>query len=108
VTDALARLRLDYRSAFVGYLSHGGEPQLSSAYEIGRAAIQGRVSLLDLVQVHNAVTLDLIRVAGGDERLEVAEAAAGFLVEVLAASEMAYRGFLERAGDALDAREDGA
>ena len=63
VTDALARLRLDYRSAFVGYLSHRGEPQLSSAYEIGRAAHQGRGGLLDLVQVHNAVTLDLLRAA---------------------------------------------
>ena len=105
MTDALARLRLDYRSAFVGYLSHRGESQLSSAYEMGRAAVLGRVSLLDLVQVHNAVTLDLIRAAGGDERLEVAEAAAAFLVEVLAASEMAQRGFLERA---RGAREDGA
>jgi hypothetical protein len=99
VTDVLARLRLDYRSAFVGYLSHRGEPQLSSAYEIGRAAIRGQVSLLDLVQVHNAVTLELIRAAGGDERLEVAEAAAAFLVEVLASAEMAHRGFLERAMD---------
>ena len=92
---AIARLRLDYRSALVGYLSHRGESQLQSAYEIGRAAIAGRVGLLELVQVHNSVTLDLLRAAGGAERIEVAEAAAAFLVEVLAASEMAQRGFLE-------------
>ena len=92
----LARLRLDYRSALVGYLSHRGESQLHSAYEIGRAAIAGGVGLLELVEVHNSVTLDLLRAAGAD-RLEVAEAAGAFLVEVLAAAEMAQRGFLEGA-----------
>jgi hypothetical protein len=96
VTDALARLRLDYRSALVGYLSLRGETQLNSAYEIGRGAIAAHIGLLDLVQVHNSVTLDLIRAArGSDERLEVADAAAAFLVEVLASSEMAQRGFIE-------------
>ena len=95
MTDVLARLRLDYRSALVGYLSQRGETQLHSAYEIGRAAISGGVGLLELVQAHNAVTLDLLRAARDDERLDVAEAAAAFLVEVLAASEMAQRGFLE-------------
>jgi hypothetical protein len=94
VTDPLARLRLDYRSALVGYLSRRGETQLNSAYEIGRAALLGQLSVLDLVQVHNSVMLDLVRAATtSDERLEVAEAAAAFLVEVLASSEMVLRGF---------------
>jgi phosphoserine phosphatase RsbU-like protein len=100
VSDALARLRLDYRSAFTGFLSRRGEPQLSSAYELGRRAIATGVGLLDLVHVHNAVTLDLLRTArAADERLEVAEAAAAFLVEVLASSEMTQRGFLDSARD---------
>lgn len=100
MSDALARLRLDYRSAFTGYLSRRGEPQLSAAYEIGRRAIATGLGLLELVQVHNAVTLDLLGAArGGDERLDIAEAAADFLVEVLASSEMAQRGFLESARD---------
>jgi len=95
VTDPLTRLRLDYRSALVGYLSRRGETQLNSAYELGRAALLGQVSVLELVQVHNSVTLDLVRAATtGDERLEVAEAAAAFLVEVLASSDMVLRGFL--------------
>ena len=100
MSDSLARLRLDYRSAFVGYLSRRGETQLSSAYEIGRRAIADGVGLLELVQVHNAVTLDLLRTApAADERLDVAEAAAAFLVEVLAPAEMTQRGFLERTRD---------
>jgi hypothetical protein len=105
VSDALARLRLDYRSAFVGYLSRRGETQLNSAYEIGRAAILARVGLLDLAQIHNAVTLDLLREAPeGRDRLDLAEAAAAFLVEVLASFEMTQRGFLEsaRTSDRLD------
>jgi hypothetical protein len=98
VTDpALARLRLDYRSALVGYLSRRGERQLHSAYELGRSAINDGVGLLELVQVHNSVSLDLLRDTVEAERLEVAEAAATFLVEVLAASDMAQRGFLEGA-----------
>jgi hypothetical protein len=100
VTDLLARLRLDYRSAFIGYLSRRGEAQLSSAYEIGRQAIAAGIGLLELVQVHNAVTLDLLRSAAGEaDRLDVAEAAGAFLVEVLAASEMTQRGFLESTRD---------
>jgi hypothetical protein len=103
MTDPLARLQLDYRSALVGYLSRRGETQLAAAYEIGRAATLGHVSLLDLVQVHNSVTLGLMHAAAdSDERLDVAEAAAAFLVEVLAPSEMARRGFLDRAYPATD------
>lgn len=101
MSDALARLRLDYRSAFVGYLSRRGETQLSSAYEIGRRALTGGIGLLELVQVHNAVTLDLARATpAADDRLDVAEAGAAFLVEVLAAAEMTQRGFLEQTRDA--------
>ena len=96
MTDpALARLRLDYKSALVGYLSRRGESQLLSAYELGRSTITGPVGLLELVQVHNSVTLDLLRAAGAADRLEIAEAAGAFLLEVLAASDMAQRAFLE-------------
>jgi hypothetical protein len=96
MTDPLVRLRLDYRSALVGYLSRRGETQLNSAYEIGRGAIATHVGLLELIHVHNSVSLELMRAATGpDDRLDVADAAAAFLVEVLASSEMAQRGFLE-------------
>ena len=95
--DELARLRLDYRSAFVGYVSRRGETQLTAAYEIGRTAIRSGVGLLDLVQLHNGVTLELVRAAGdAGERLVLAEAAASFLVEVLASSDMAQRAVLDR------------
>jgi Phosphoserine phosphatase RsbU, N-terminal domain len=105
MSDALARLRLDYRSAFLGYLSQRAETQLRSAYEIGRAAILAGVSLLDLVQIHNAVTLDLLRASSdGQDRLDIAEAAATFLLEVLAAFEMTQRGFLERTRASRGAR----
>jgi hypothetical protein len=96
MSDALARLRLDYRPAFLGYLSRRDEARLRWAYEIGRGAIASGISLLDLVQVHNAVALDLLRATPGDQdRLDVAEAAAAFLVEVLATFEMTRRGYLE-------------
>jgi hypothetical protein len=97
VTDALSRLRLDYRSAFLGYLSQRAETQLRSAYEIGRGAILAGVSMLELVQTHNDITLDLLRAsADGQDLLDLAEAAAAFLLEVLAAFDMAQRAFLDR------------
>jgi hypothetical protein len=97
MSEALARLRLDYRSALLGYVSQRAEVQLRSAYEIGRSAILSGVGLLDLVQLHNAVALGLLREApDGEDRLDLAEAAATFLLEVLASFEMTQRGFLER------------
>jgi hypothetical protein len=103
VSDSRARLRQDYRSAFVGYVSQRGETQLNSAYEIGRTAIVAGMGLLDLVQLHHGITLDLLRAASdGEERLDLAEAAAAFLTEVLASFEMTQRGFLERTRSGLD------
>ena len=105
---ALSRLRLDYRAAFTGYLALRGESQLAAAYEIGRAAISAGVGLLDLVQLHNAVTLQMVRAApDGLDRLDFAEAAAAFLVEVLASFEMAQRGFLESSRGTRDTTPDG-
>jgi hypothetical protein len=108
VNDTLTRLRLDYRSAFLGYLSQRSETQLRRAYEIGRGAILTGVGLLDLAQIHNEVTLDLLRASpDGQDRLDIAETAAAFLLEVLAPFDMAQRAFLERTrGSAATAKRD--
>jgi hypothetical protein len=91
----LVRLRQNYRVGFLRYLGRRDEPALSSAYELGRAALTSGVSLLDVVQIHHAVLVDVLRDTGGHELPTVAEAASTFLVEVLASFEMIRRAFLD-------------
>jgi hypothetical protein len=98
--DVLARLRPDYASAFLGYLTQRQETGLRAAYELGRAAMSQRVSILDLVQVHHDVVVDILRtVKTSTELQDVGRAAAQFLVEVLASFDMTQRGFMEKAED---------
>ena len=93
MTDHLERFRRDYAAAFLRYLSQRNEASLWTAYELGRRGLAHRISLLDIVQVHHAVLLD---VAGDTEELHaLADTAAAFLVEALASFEMAQRGFME-------------
>jgi hypothetical protein len=97
VTDALSRLRQDYASAFLGYLTRRDESGLRGAYELGRRAMSHRVSMLDLVQVHHEMLLDVLGTVRSLEELQdVGRAAATFLVEALASFEMTQRGFMEK------------
>jgi hypothetical protein len=93
------RLRKDYSSAFLGYLTRRDEKGLRAAYEIGRRAMSKGISLLDLVQVHHDVLLDALSTAKSDtEFQDGARAAAAFLVEALASFEMTQRGFIAKIG----------
>ena len=88
------RLRQNYAAAFARFLIHRDEAALSAAYELGRRALESGVSLLDVVQIHHAVVIDARR--GLEEPQELAEAAATFLVEVLASFDMAQRALTEQ------------
>jgi Phosphoserine phosphatase RsbU, N-terminal domain len=92
MTDPVSRLRLDYAPAFLAYLARRDEVGLHSAYELGRAAMANGVRMLDLVQVHHVVLLDVLTTAKSKEELhDLGQAAAAFLVEALATFEMAQR-----------------
>lgn len=91
------RLRQNYAAAFARFLFHRDEAALSAAYELGRRSLESGISLLDIVQTHHAVVIDALPGIEGPQ--ELAEAAATFLVEVLASFDMAQR--------ALRARPDG-
>ncbi|CAA9401129.1 MAG: hypothetical protein AVDCRST_MAG32-2964 [uncultured Nocardioides sp.] len=93
MTD-LARVHLDYRVAFLGYLPRREEAALHSGYKLGRAAVADGLSLLDLVQVHHAVFLEVLEDSRDGELGQVAEAASEFLLEVLAPYDMTHRGLL--------------
>jgi hypothetical protein len=92
VSDPVMRLRRDYTPAFLAHQTQQTEGGLRSAYELGRAAIGDGITMLDLVQVHHAVFLEVAQTARGVEEIpEMLEAAAAFLVEALAPFEMTRR-----------------
>jgi hypothetical protein len=94
VTDLLSRFRRDYTAAFVRYLSYRDEAALAASYELGRRGLSAGVTLLDVVQVHHEVVIEML--ASREKPQDVARAAATFLVEALGSFEMARRGFLEK------------
>lgn len=93
--DPLTRLRRNYRTAFLRYLPGREEPPLAVAYELGREALTGGVSVLDLVRIHHEVLAETLAATASDEVPDVIDAAADFLAEVLAATEMAQRSLRE-------------
>ena len=82
----------DYRAAFLRYLSRQEESALDAGYRLGRGALAGGRSLLEVVQVHHEVLTEVLRDSPGDDVAVVARSASGFLVEVLASYDMARRG----------------
>lgn len=90
---ALEDVRRDYRAAFVGYLPRRHEAPLHNGYELGRAAVANGVSLLDLVQVHHEVLLEVLERSPREDMAQIATAASEFLNEVLATYDMTQRGY---------------
>jgi hypothetical protein len=93
-------LRRDYRVAFLHFLPRREEAALHRGYELGRSAVAGGLSILDVARVHHDVLLEELRQTPPAEVAEVATAASEFLAEVLATSDMTQRGYL--AGQRLD------
>jgi len=92
----LDRLTQDYRIAFLRYLPRHEDAALAAGYAIGREAIAGTVSLLNLVLVHHLVLREVLADTSADEQGAVVDAAGTFFSEVVAAYEMAQRGHLDR------------
>ena len=83
----------DYRAAFLRYLASREEAALNAGYELGRSALAGSRSLLEVVQAHHEILIEVLGEGPAEETPMVAGAAAEFLLEVLASYDMAQRGF---------------
>ena len=94
------RLQRDYRPAFLRYLSRRDEPARHAGYVIGRAAVAGGQSMLDVVAAHHVTLLEVLPEARDpDEVLAMSTAASEFLTEVLACFSMtsgAFAGMAEQ------------
>lgn len=83
-----ARLHRDYRIAFLRYLPRRDEAALTSAYELGRAAMASGTSVLTLVQAHHAVLSEVVATSPAEQHADVIAAAGELLCEVLAVSDL--------------------
>jgi hypothetical protein len=88
-------LTKDYRVNFLRYLPRADEVALHRAYELGRAAVADRVSILELARVHHTVFLEVLRDTSTEDLSRVAAAASEFFLEVIATYDMTQRSFHE-------------
>jgi len=98
--DILAR----YRAALEGYSSGKREQALQTAYEVGRAAVEGRVGILDLVTLHEEAIGKLLEKASTPrEAKRLTKIGDKILQESLSSFELIFRGFQ----DAVDSLNHG-
>jgi S-adenosylmethionine:diacylglycerol 3-amino-3-carboxypropyl transferase len=74
--------------AFLRHLTRHEESALHAGYQLGRAALEARINLLELVRVHHDVLIEVLRDSPADEAPELAAAASDFLLEVLSSYDM--------------------
>lgn len=85
-----------YQAAFRDFLQGSGEAALETAYALGRQAVEEKMSVLDLAEIHHKVMAEELTSTNDREQLRaMAEASTAFLSESLSAFEMVQRGFHE-------------
>jgi anti-anti-sigma factor len=100
VSAAIDRFRHDYEAALGEHLASRSEAGLSVAYELGRRALSEGISLLEIASIHLAAAGRSPGgppgggAAAGDSEAR-AEAGTQFLLQGMAAFDMAQRGFWE-------------
>ena len=84
-----------YRAALLDYLLSGGESGLTRAYDLGRAAMNDGLGLLEILRTHQrAVNAVLESTQGAEHGLRRLKASEEFLMETLSPFEMTYRGYV--------------
>lgn len=93
MTKAAPAFEEEYRSAFAEYLHNGGEAALRRAYELGRRALAGKKTLMELASLHHQILHGILADAQtAPRRKQLLAAAADFQAETLSPFEMAHRG----------------
>ncbi len=93
-----------YRAALEEYGSGKRELALQTAYEVGRAAVEGRVGILDLVTLHERAVGQLVEKASTSrDAKRIAKIGDKILQESLSSYELIFRGFQ----DAVDSLNRG-
>jgi serine phosphatase RsbU (regulator of sigma subunit) len=93
-TSVAPDLATRYAVAFTAFLADRGETGLGAAYDLGREAVAGHLSVLDLAEAHHAA-LQTALADGGQPPADTVQAAAEFLRESLSIFESVHRGYHE-------------
>ncbi len=99
ITLSLPEFRARYRNIFHDHVVRAGEDSLRAGYELGREAVGGGLTLLDLAEIHNEALVYEMRFV--DDTEGVARAGGEFFLESISAFEMVRRGFVEARDAAL-------
>jgi PAS domain S-box-containing protein len=81
---------VDYAEALRAYLDRPGEASLAVGHELGRRALQEQVSMLEIIENHMRLVDELVEDSSPNRA-----AALQFLLQTLAALDVAVRGFLD-------------
>ena len=100
--------RSEYTAALRQHVLRDDETTLRHGYELGRSAVAGGVSALDVAAIHHDALESSIEAARDRPTSEIVGAAAGFFQEVLSAFEMVHRGYGEAAAAAAAERNRAA
>jgi hypothetical protein len=100
--------RSDYTAALRQHVLRDDETTLRHGYELGRSAVAGSVSALDVAAIHHDALASSLEAARDRRTAEIVGAAAGFFQEVLSAFEMVHRGYGEAAAAAAAERHRAA
>lgn len=92
---ALDALREQYAAALRDYVARGEETALLQAFELGRGAIRGEPSVLDITSIHHEALARLLREMPDESRERVLEEASEFFMQAISPFEMTHRGFQE-------------
>lgn len=84
-----------YRAALLDYLLGNGEAGLSTAYDLGRSAIDEDLGLLQILRAHQRAVNNVLETTRNiGDSLKRLKAAQEFLMETLSPFEMTYRGYV--------------
>jgi signal transduction histidine kinase len=85
-----------YLDGLQAYLSQGGEDALGCAYELGRSALAGGKSILEIMHLHHTALQNLLQESrGSGAAAPLVRGAEEFVAEVISPYEMTHRGFQE-------------
>lgn len=85
----------DYAEALRRHLAAPEQGGLGEGYELGRRALVEGISLLDLTENHYRAVQSAQRAIGDEDGRRIAETALEFLLQTLAALDIATRGYLD-------------
>jgi serine phosphatase RsbU (regulator of sigma subunit) len=84
-----------YETALREHADLCGDDGLAPAYELGRRAVEERLSLLDLAGIHGDALVGALRSGDPEDREPIARRGADFLREGLSTFEITLRGYTE-------------